>query len=174
MEGLPKHAGRGSNARQRQVAAPHTENHHIENLDKSVERPVQKALRTPSPGAASWAFLGVPGSSGPRNHPSRPMAVRPRVHRGVLKIRPESPETLGDTKNREHSAPSLRSGYTRNPGPRYAGRETAHVKTGSLQNNGQGKGAMGSRREKTEAFKRDSSLLPRPALSISISLAESY
>ncbi|KAG6128731.1 hypothetical protein E4U38_005540 [Claviceps purpurea] len=66
VEGLPKHAGRGSNARQRQVAAPHTENHHIENLDKSVERPVQKALRTPSPGAASWASIaarGVPGRS---------------------------------------------------------------------------------------------------------------
>ncbi|KAG6119615.1 hypothetical protein E4U14_005071 [Claviceps sp. LM454 group G7] len=100
-------AGRGSNARQNAVFEPqcHASNTIVtENLNKSVEKPVQKALRTPSPGAASWASITARSVSGRSwffgaAQPPLPLDSSPpaSIQRSTGH-HSESPETLGDTK----------------------------------------------------------------------------
>ncbi|KAG5947735.1 hypothetical protein E4U59_007615 [Claviceps monticola] len=76
VEGLPKHAGRGSNGRQkhrRQVTAPHTENHQIENLDKSVKSHGFVGVHRRK--GRSW-FFGTAQSPLPPNGSPEPGDVR--------------------------------------------------------------------------------------------------
>ncbi|KAG5996537.1 hypothetical protein E4U52_006498, partial [Claviceps spartinae] len=122
---LDAEATRGSNARQNAVFEPqcHVSNTIMtENLNKSVEKPVQKALRTPSPGAASWASITARSVSGRSwffgaAQPPLPLnSSPPRVYREVLDITRRVRRRWGTQR------PSLQSG----------------------DNNGRRKGATGS------------------------------
>ncbi|KAG5957579.1 hypothetical protein E4U58_005832, partial [Claviceps cyperi] len=53
-EGMPKHAGRRSNTRQKRVRR-------AANLDRSVEKAVQKALRASPTGWTTWASIAARG-----------------------------------------------------------------------------------------------------------------
>ncbi|KAG6039135.1 hypothetical protein E4U39_007828, partial [Claviceps sp. Clav50 group G5] len=65
----------------------HAQNNTVttENLEKSIEKAVQKALRAPPTGGTTWASIaarGGPSPPGPRSPP--PIAAPPRLHREML------------------------------------------------------------------------------------------